>query len=116
MSLTGENKPIDVIGFDNKKRNYRTWATKSRSAATLRGYSMILVEKDPKIPKHYKILKYTEADKEKEKLCGPNKKAYCELLLACHGPITFNIARKHTMDDLTTGSTFLAWNKLKERF
>ena len=35
---------------------------------------MILVEKDPKIPKHDKVLKDTEADKEKEKLRQPNKK------------------------------------------
>ena len=43
MSLTEENKTIRVVGFDDKKKNYRTWATKFRSAATLRGYSMILV-------------------------------------------------------------------------
>ena len=42
---------------------------------------MILVEKDPKIPKHDKVLKDTEVDKEKEKLCKANKKAYCELIL-----------------------------------
>ena len=51
MSLTEENKAILVVGFDNNKKNYRTRATKFRSVATLRGYSMILVEKDPKIPK-----------------------------------------------------------------
>ena len=50
-----ENKAILIIGFDDKKKNYRTWATKFNSAATLRGYSMMLVEKDPKIPKHDKI-------------------------------------------------------------
>ena len=91
-------------------------ATKFRSAATLRDYSMILVEKDPKITKYNKVLIDTEADKEKEKLCKANKKAYCELILACQGSIAFNIKRKCTTDDLPTGNTFLAWNKLKERF
>ena len=77
---------------------------------------MILVEKDQKIPKHNKVLKDTEADKEKEKLRKANKKACCELILACQGLIAFNIVREYTTDDLPTGNTFLAWNKLKERF
>ena len=91
-------------------------ATKFRSAAILRGYSMILAEKDSKIPKYDKVIKDTEADKEKEKLHKANKKAYCELMLACQGPIAFNIVRKCTTDDLPTGDAFLAWKKLKERF
>ena len=77
---------------------------------------MILVEKDPKIPKNNKILKDTEADKEKEKLLKANKKSYCELMLSCQGPIAFNIVRKCATDDLPTGNAFLAWNKFKERF
>jgi len=116
MSLTEENKAIRIIGFDDKKKNYRTWATKFRSVATFRGYSTILVEKDPKIPKHDKILKDTDTDREKEKLRKANEKAYCELILACQGPIAFNIVRKCTTDDLPTGNAYLAWNKLKERF
>ena len=99
-----------------KRKNYRMWATKFRSAATLRGSSMILVEKDPNIPKCDKVLKDTEADKEKEKSRKANKKAYCGLILLCQGPIAFNIVRKCTTDDLPTGNTYLAWNKLKERF
>ena len=43
------------------------WATIFRSVATFRGYSMVLVEKDPKIPKYENVLKDTEADKEKDK-------------------------------------------------
>ena len=117
MSLIEENKTIWAIGFDKKKKNHRTWAFKFRSVAILKGYSMILVEKGPKIPKHDKALKDTKAaDKEKEKLHKANKKAYCELILLCQGPIAFNIVRKCTMDDLPTENTFLAWNKLKQRF
>ena len=74
MSLTEENKAIQIIGFDDKKKNYRTWATKFKSAAKVRGYSMILVEKDSKIPKHDKILKDTDTDREKEKLFKQTKK------------------------------------------
>ena len=77
---------------------------------------MILVEKDLKIPKHDKVLKDTDKDKEKEKLYKANEKAYCELILACQGPIAFNIVRKCTTDELPTGNAYLAWNKLKERF
>ena len=72
--------------------------------------------KRPKIPKHDKILKDTETDREKEKLRKANKQAYCKLILLCQGPIAFNIVRKCTTDDLRTGNAFLAWNKLKERF
>ena len=89
-----ENKAIWIIGFDDKKKNYITWASKLKSAATLRGYSMILVEKEPKIPKHNKILKDTDTDREKEKLRKANEKTYYELILACQGPIAFNIVRK----------------------
>ena len=105
MGLTEENQAIWVIGFDNEKK-YRMWAIKFRSGATLRGYSMILVEKDPKIPKHNKVLKDTEADKEKEKPCKANEKAYCELILACQGQIAFYIVKKFTTDDLPTGNDF----------
>ena len=58
----------------------------------------------------------TEADKEKEKLCKMNKKIYCELILACQGPIAFNVVRKCIIDDLPTGYAFLTWNKLKDKF
>ena len=44
---------------------------------------MILVEMDPKIQKHDKILKDTVTDREKEKLPKANEKAYCKLILAC---------------------------------
>ena len=64
MSLTEENQAIRVIEFDEKKKNYRTWETKFSSAVTLRGYSMMLVERDPKIIKRKKVLKDTKADKE----------------------------------------------------
>ena len=84
--------------------------------ASLRGYSIVLTDKDPKLPKkNDKVLKDTEADKEKEKLRKANKKAYCELLLLCQGLIAFNIVRKCTMDDLPTGNAFLAWNKIKRK-
>ena len=69
---------------------------------------MILVEKDPKIPKHDKIQKDTKTDREKEKLHKANEKAYCKLILLCQGLIAFNIARKCTTDDLPTGTAFLA--------
>ena len=49
-----------------KRTTVRGWATTFRSAATLSGYCMVLVEKDPKIPKYDKVFKDTEADKEKE--------------------------------------------------
>ena len=62
------------------------------------------------------MLKDTETDSEKEKLHKVNEKVYCELMLLCQGPIAFNIVQKCTTDDLPTGNTFLAWNKLKERF
>ena len=62
------------------------------------------------------LLRDTKENKEKEKLRKANEKANCELIVACQGPIAFNIVRKFTMNDLPTGNAFLAWNKLKERF
>ena len=105
MGLKEENKAIQVMGFDNKKRITEHEQPNSGQL----GYSMILVEKNPKISKHDKVLKDTEADKEKEKLFKVNKKAYCQLILACEGPIAFNIVRKCAMDDLPTGNIF--WHK-----
>ena len=74
MNLMEENKAIWVIGFDNKKKNYRMWATKFRSAATQRDYSMILVDKDPKIPKHNKVLRILKQIKKKKNYIKQTKK------------------------------------------
>ena len=65
-----------------------------------------------------KVLKDTETEKDKEKkiLHKAREKAYCELILACQGPIAFNIVSKCTTDELSTGNSFLALKKLKERF
>ena len=62
------------------------------SVATLRGYNTVLTEIDPKVPKQIKVLKDT--DKDILKLRKANQKAYCELILACHGDIAFGIVEK----------------------
>ena len=51
-----ENKAIQVICFDGKKKNYKTWAKKFLLAKTLRGYNIVLTEKDPKVPKQELVL------------------------------------------------------------
>ena len=49
--MSEERKVIRVIGFDDKKKNYRTWAKKILAAATLRGYNSVLTAEDPKVSK-----------------------------------------------------------------
>ena len=67
-----ENKAIRMISFDDKKKNYKTWTKKFLLAATLRGYNIVLTETDPKVPKQDLVLKDTEVDKRKLKLCLAN--------------------------------------------
>ena len=96
------------------KTNYKTWAKKFISAATLRGYNIVLTEKDPKVPKHDLILKDTESDKRKLKRHKANQRAYCELMLVCQGAISFSIVEKSIADDLPNGDANLAWKRLKK--
>ena len=111
-----ENKAIRVISFDDKNKNYKTWAKKFLSAATLRGYNIVLTEKKTKVHKQDLVLKDTKADKRKLKLRKANQQAYCELMLACQGTISFAMVEKLVTDDLPTGDANLAWKKLKKKF
>ena len=104
------------MSFDDKKKNYKTWAKKFLSAATLRGYNIVLTKKDTKVPKQDLAVKDTEADKRKLKLRKTNQRAYCELMLTCKGTISFAIVEKLVTDDLPTGDAYLAWKKLKQKF
>ena len=90
--MSEDSKAIRVISFDDKKNNYRTWAKKFKAVATLRGYNIVLTEADPKVSRQSKVLKDT--DKELLKLRKANDKAYCKLILACHGDISFGIVEK----------------------
>ena len=108
------SKAIQVISFDNKKKNYQTWAKKFMSAARLRGYNIVLILINPKEPRQSKVLKDT--DKDLLKLCKANQKAYCELILACHGDIAFGIVEKSVTKILPDGVANLAWSSFKCRF
>ena len=112
--MSEESKAIRIISFDDKKKNYRTWAKKFMAAATLRGYNSVLTADDPKVTRQSKVLK--DADKELLKLRKANDKAYCELILACHRDISFGIVEKSVMKELPNGDANLAWNSLKQRF
>ena len=103
-----KNKAIRVISFDDKRKKYKTWAKKFLSAATLRGYNIVLTKKDPKVPKQDLVLKDTEANKRKLKLRKANQRVYCELMLACQGTISFTIVEKSVPDDLPNGDANLA--------
>ena len=84
------------------------------AAAMLRGYNSVLTAEEPKVPKQSKVLK--ETDKKLLKLRKANDKAYCKLILACHGDISFGIVEKSVTKDLPNGDANLAWNSLKRRF
>ena len=112
--MSEESKAIRVISFEDKKKNYQTWAKKFMLAATLRGYNIVLFQTNPKVPKQTKVLKYT--DKDLLKLHKANQRAYYKLIMTCHGDIAFGIVEKSVMKDLTDGDTNLAWNSLKRRF
>ena len=112
--MSDKSKAIQVIAFDDKKKNYRAWSKKFLAAAKLRGYGSLLTADDPKVPKQSKTLK--ETDKDLIKLRKANEKAYCELILACHGDISFGIVEKSVTKDLPDGDANLAWKSLKRRF
>ena len=65
--MSKESNAIQVISFDNKKKNYCMWTKKNMSAATLRGYDIVSTEEDPKVSRQSKVLKDT--DKDLLKLC-----------------------------------------------
>ena len=83
------------------------------AAATPRGFNSVLTAEELKVPKQSKVPK--ETDKELLKLCKANDKAYCELILACHGDISFGIVEKSVTKDLPNGDANLAWNSLKHK-
>ena len=49
--MSEESKAIQVISFDNKKKNCLTWAKKFMSAASLRGYNIAQTEINLKAPR-----------------------------------------------------------------
>ena len=112
--MSEESKAIRVISFEDKKKNYQTWAKKFMSASMLRGYNIVLTDTDPKVLKQSKVLKAT--DKDSLKLYKANQKAYRKLILACHGDIAFRLIEKSVTKDLPDGDAKLAWNSLKRRF
>ena len=71
--------------------------------ATLRGYSSVLTEADPKVPKQSKVLK--DMDKELLKLRKTNNKAYYKLILACHGNQKLKIKGKRLYSSDTQMTT-----------
>ena len=77
-----ESKAIRVVIFDNKNKNYRTWAKKFMTAAMLRRYNVVLLETNPKVPRQSKVLK--DMEKDSLKLRKANQRACCKLILACH--------------------------------
>ena len=60
--------------------------------SAVRGHNIVLTEANPKVSKQSKVLK--DMDKESLKLRKANQKAYCDLILACHGDIAFGIVEK----------------------
>ena len=73
-------------------------------AAMLRWYNIVQTETDPIVPKQSKVLKYM--DKDLLKLRKANQKAYCKLILACHGDLAFEIVGKSKTKDLLDGEAF----------
>ena len=84
------------------------------SVVTLRGYNIVLTQNNPKLPRQSKILKDTDKDLLKQRKAS--QKTYCELILACHGDIAFELVEKSVTKDLPDGDTHLAWNALKWKF
>ena len=74
--MSEESKAIWLMSFDDKKKNYRTWTKKFASAATFRGYDIVLTEANPKVPKQSKVMK--DMNKDLLELHTVNQNAYCE--------------------------------------
>ena len=76
--MSEESIAIQVICFDKNKKKYQAWAKTFMSVATLRGYNIVLMEDNPKVPRQSKVLKDT--DKELLKLHKANQKFYCKFI------------------------------------
>ena len=57
-----------------------------------------------------------DTDKEEMRLRKANNNTYCDLVLACHADIGYDLVDEAVTTNLPEGDANLAWNKLKERF
>ena len=117
MSNLGDDlKTIRILPFDDKVKDFRKWHLKFKAAAELKGYADVLVGKET-VPNDSEVLDIsTDEGKAKQKVRNANQRAYTELILACHGDLSFKIVANAVTDELSGGDAKLAWKNLKNQF
>ena len=117
MSSSGEDfKSIRILPFDDKVKDFRKWHLKFKAAAELKGYADVLVGKET-VPIDSEDLDIsTDEGKEKMKARKANQRAYTDLILACHGDLSFKVVANAVTNDLSNGDACLAWKNLKNQF
>ena len=97
-------------------KEFRKWQLKFKATAELKGYADVLGGKDV-VPKESDTLDVsTDEGKEKMRIRKANKRAYTDLILACHGDLSFKIVANAMTSELPGGDACLAWKNLKNQF
>ena len=114
--MSSETKTIRVISFRGKAKDYRMWARKFISLASIKGYKGVMTGKE-KPPGHLvDINESTKDRKEKLRLRDMNERGYSELLLSVSDEVTFRIIDGARSTDLPEGCLMTAWNKIERKF
>jgi gag-polypeptide of LTR copia-type len=112
---------IRVILFYGKSEEWPTWSKKVLAKSKQFGFKYVLLGK-VKISKTYEV--YDMELEEGKKLiiaAGMNELAYTELTLSIDvktisGKVTFNLVKECKSKEYVDGNTFMAWERLKNKF
>ena len=115
MSNLGDDlKAIRILPFDDKVKDFRKWHLKFKAVAELKGYADVLVGKET-VPNESEVIDISTDDgKAKQKARKANQRAYTDLILACHGDLSFKIVANAVTDELSGGEACLAWKNLND--
>jgi hypothetical protein len=114
--MSSETKTIRVISFGGKAKDYRIWARKIMSLASIKGYKRVMTGKE-KPPGHLVDIDESKPEgKEQLRLRNANERGYSELLLSVSDEVTFGIIDGAWSTDLPEGCLVTAWNKIERKF
>ena len=113
--MSSETKSIRVIAFSGKAKDYRMWARKFMSLASIKGYKKIMTGKETPLG-HLIDCADTKEGKAQEEARKQNERGYSELLLSVSDEVTFGLIDGSRTTDLPEGCLMTAWNKLERKF
>ena len=113
--MSSESKSIRVIAFTGKAKDYRMWARKFISLASIKGYKGVITGKEYP-PGHLVDIADTKEGKSQLELRKQNKRGYSELLLSVSDKVTFGLIDGSRTTDQPEGCLMTAWKKLEQHF